>query len=365
MAKYKFVLVGSGWRANYYMRIARALPEVFELSAIFCRSEERAQKVAEESGFYTTCSMDECIELKPDFVVVSVKKTEGANTARKWMDKGFVVIQETPLGLDLETLRNFLDRSKKGQRIVVAEQYTRYPSIRAILNVLDKRLIGDVSCLNLSVAHEYHGASIMRAIMGIKADAEYTVRAKTYEFPVIETLTRYDSFDDGRSTLKKRTLATVEFDNGKLCIYDFDSEQYRSPIRKNTIKVQGLSGELIDNTCYYLDQECKPHVSLIEQNEYIVETSNENPNLKRFIEMGNISFEGQKVYEPYFGLCQLSEDETAIAKLMAETGEYSRGNADSPYSIEDAIADARFAYILGQAIKSGNTENSLDYCIEE
>ena len=36
--------------------------------------------------------------------------------------------------------------------------------------------------------------------------------------------------------------------------YDFDSEQYRSPIRKNTLKVQGVRGELIDDCVYYLDE---------------------------------------------------------------------------------------------------------------
>ena len=31
MKKYKFIIAGSGWRSLYYVRAAKALPEVFVL----------------------------------------------------------------------------------------------------------------------------------------------------------------------------------------------------------------------------------------------------------------------------------------------------------------------------------------------
>lgn len=33
MAKYHFIIIGSGWRALYYVRVAKALPDVFCLDA--------------------------------------------------------------------------------------------------------------------------------------------------------------------------------------------------------------------------------------------------------------------------------------------------------------------------------------------
>ena len=45
MGKYRFVIVGTGWRAMYYVRIARALPDVFELCTMLSRSEEKAEMI--------------------------------------------------------------------------------------------------------------------------------------------------------------------------------------------------------------------------------------------------------------------------------------------------------------------------------
>ena len=45
MAKLRFIVVGSGWRSLFYWRIAQALPERFELCAMLCRTEEKAEKM--------------------------------------------------------------------------------------------------------------------------------------------------------------------------------------------------------------------------------------------------------------------------------------------------------------------------------
>ena len=67
------------------------------------------------------------------------------------------------------------------------------------------------------------------------------------------------------------------------------------------------------------------------------------------------------LYEPELGLRGLSEDETAIAALMIGTAKYSRGEAESPYSMEDAFADAYAAILLEEAVMTGNKISS---CIE-
>lgn len=358
----RFIIVGSGWRSLYYVRIAKALPQVFELCAMLCRTGEKAARMAEENGIHTTTSVSECISYKPDFVVVVVNKASIAEVALQWLDRGFCVLSETPAALDTGTLARLREAERRGAengaKLVVCEQYRRYPSLSALLTIAKSGILGEPTCLNLSVAHEYHGASLMRAFLDIKGFENFTVRAKTYEFPTTETLTRYDLFKDGRVAPKKRTVATFEFESGKVGIYDFDSEQYRSPIRRNTIRLQGVRGEIIDDKVYYLDGNNDGVVSSVIFKSKIVHTESNNPNLSSFKEIQDIVFEGKSIYNPPFGLCGLSEDETAIASMMQQTALYARGQKDSPYPLDEAVFDAYMAIVLQRAVESGKTEVS-------
>ena len=87
--KIRFVMVGSGWRSLYYARIAKALPERFELCAMLCRTEEKARRISQEYGIHTTLSEDECMAYRPDLVVIAVTKKDVASVAMKWLERGF------------------------------------------------------------------------------------------------------------------------------------------------------------------------------------------------------------------------------------------------------------------------------------
>ena len=70
MAKLRFIVVGSGWRSLFYWRIAQALPERFELCAMLCRTEEKAEKMHREYGVpiifdfqYSICSSSALLSL--------------------------------------------------------------------------------------------------------------------------------------------------------------------------------------------------------------------------------------------------------------------------------------------------------------
>ena len=165
---------------------------------------------------------------------------------------------------------------------------------------------------------------------------------------------------DGRIADKKRCVATFEFESGKVAWYDFDSEQYRSSIRKNTIKVQGVRGELIDDTVYYLDNNNEGQCQKIVTDVNIMHTKDTNPNLSTVREVKKISFGENVLYEPESGLRGLSEDETAIAALMIDTAKYSRGEGEPPYSMEDAFADAYAAILLNEAVRTGKRVRSCD-----
>jgi predicted dehydrogenase len=366
MGKYHFIIIGSGWRSLYYVRIAKAMPDILRLDAMYCRTQEKADKMAEEFGIHTTTSIEECVGYKPDFAVVAVNKTSICDVSIEWMDRGITVLSETPAALDMESLKKLyryhMSDDKTDKKQVVAEQYREYPYNKARINLVNSGVLGDISCLNISIAHEYHGFSLIRAYLGIKPDENYTVSGKIYEFPTTQTLTRYDKFTDGRTAPKKRCVAVFEFESGKVAWYDFDSEQYRSPIRKNMIKVQGVRGELINNELYYLDENNVGRKETIVTDINKVMTGNGNPNLAQVNEIKKIAFGDKILYEPVWGLRGLSEDETAIATLMCKTAEYSRGQALPPYSLENALADAYASILLDEAVR---TSNKVSSCIEK
>ena len=356
--KYKFIIAGSGWRSLYYVRAAKALPEVFELCAMYCRTPEKAEKMSREHGIRATNSIEECLGYELDFVVVAVGKNSIAEVSLEWARRGLAVLCETPAALDVESLNRLWKAHEEGCRIVVAEQFTRFPEYAALIRLVRRRLIGEPDFLNISLAHDYHGASLMRALLDVSPDVGFTVRGRAYKFPTVETFTRYERYYDGRTADKKRTVAVFEFENGKTALFDFDSEQYRSPIRNNSVKIRGCRGEIADRTVCYLNEKFEDIKSEIDVKTRIVQTGDPNPSLSIVEEVTDISFEGESVYAPKFGLRDLAQDETAVAELMAGAAEYARGNAPEPYPLKDALQDAYMSILLHRAVESGETIKS-------
>ena len=78
MKKISFLIVGSGWRSMYYVRIARALPQLFEVCAMLCRTKEKARRIEEDYHIKTSLSEEECEAMHPDFIVVR-KESDAAS----------------------------------------------------------------------------------------------------------------------------------------------------------------------------------------------------------------------------------------------------------------------------------------------
>ena len=353
MEKTRFIIVGSGWRSLYYVRIAKALPDHFELCAMLCRTEEKASRMAAENGIYTTVSERECMDMKPDLVVVAVNKASVADVAMHWMDMGFCVLSETPAALEYPKLLKLWEMHCSGKKLVVNEQYRRYPVYSSLIQIAQSGILGGNDSLNASFAHEYHGISLIRALLCLDQSEQFSVTAKTYECPVTETLTRYDSFSDGRTAMKKRTVAAFEFACGKVAFYDFDGEQYRSPIRRNTMRLLGCRGEIIDGTVDWLDASNIARRDAMEISTRTVKTDYDNPNLRSVEEVTSVQFNGDTLYEPPFGLCGLAQDETAMAIMMQQASLYGKGLAGSPYPLQEALQDAYTMLLMQKACETG------------
>ena len=99
-----YMIIGYGWRADFYYRIAKLLPERFSVCAGVLRTEERAKEVAHKEGVFATSDLDQALERKPDFAVLCVPRDVTKDYLVKLMKKGIPVLCETPPGKNVEEL---------------------------------------------------------------------------------------------------------------------------------------------------------------------------------------------------------------------------------------------------------------------
>ena len=316
----RFAVIGSGWRSLFYVRIAKALPDMFELTALLCRGQEKADRIQKEYGIHTTTSEDEIIASKPDFVVSAVNKSSMSDVVRYWAAKGIPVLSETPAGLDIDTLKAIRQDVENGARIQVAEQYFLYPSIKAVIDECKSGTIGEPVSLTISAMHDYHAASVIRRMLDTGLE-DVTVTGKTFSMKVTDTRTRYEVLTEGRVVEKEEKHLIMEYADGKTAFYDFMSDQYRSPIRNRYINLRGTRGEIINDTVYYLDKD----------------------NLAACKKLD--------ITNPY-GYAGLSEDEAAITGILLGMKEYV-DKGKEVYPMNEALYDAYMGILMCEAGKPG------------
>ncbi|MDO4414721.1 MAG: hypothetical protein Q4C20_06540 [Erysipelotrichaceae bacterium] len=274
------------------------------------------------------------------------------------MEKGYYVLSETPAANDLSALSQLLNSPEADKQFVTAEQYRLYPLNIARKKLLKQSLIGHAHYLYLSLAHEYHAASLMRQFLNLLAETGFSVSAEQFSFPGVQTLSRYEEFKDGRISETKRTVAKFVFDNGAVCIYDFDSDQYRSKIRSSHLKLQGVKGEISDDTILWIDENGDAHQEKLDIRTRTVRTDSDNPNFREYISTESISFQNEILYEPPFGCSGLSDDEAALAELLKRMDAYVKGNGENPYPLKEALADSYTAILMRRAAESRETQKS-------
>lgn len=344
MKPLSFIVVGSGYRAMFYARIAKRYPEQFELKYVLCRSEEKAGRLIREQGVPATASVEQCERAKPDVVVVAVNKDAIADVAAEWMRKGYPVAAETPAGSSVEKLNMLWDlQVNHGGRLMVCEQYHRYPVLAGGLKAIEEGKLGDPYAVYLSVAHDYHGISLIRRMLRIGLEP-VKMRGSRYELPVTETDSRYGKITDGRVGKKLRDHVIMEFVCGKSAFYDFSGVQYHSDIRSRHLTVQGQDGEWSDTVLRYVNQEYRPEKELMPlyfDSRYQALVTDELRELGR-------------EWRPELLLEQI-QDEYAIATMLYDMREYLAGGPEV-YPLAEALEDAYLWKLMQEAVVNPGKE---------
>ena len=69
-----FGVIGGGWRAGFYLRIAKLCPEQFRVAGIYVRNPEKAKLIREKEGVTVWKTLEEIPVSQLDFVVSCVNK---------------------------------------------------------------------------------------------------------------------------------------------------------------------------------------------------------------------------------------------------------------------------------------------------
>lgn len=334
-----FIIVGSGWRAMFYVRIAKRNPERFQLKYVLCRSGEKVGQLQKE-GIPATVSVKECEEVKPDFVVVAVTKTSIFQVTKEWALKGFPVLCETPAGMSLKELRELWElKEHLRARIQVAEQYIRYPIMAAGLKAIEQGKLGEPYSVNLSVAHDYHGASLIRHMLRIGSEP-VAIQGRQYSFPVRETDSRYGAITDGSIKERERTCVTMEFASGKIAYYDFSGVQYHSFIRSRHLNVQGRDGEWNDTILKFTDENHLPRQERLLPYLAPEYRDLETEELREIAAQWNPSLE-----------LEAAQDEYAIVSMMADMGDYLETGKEV-YPLAQALEDVYLWLLMKKAAEN-------------
>ncbi len=349
MEKKRFALIGTGWRAEFYLRIAKALPKWFELACVLVRSPEKGRAFEKQHGVPVVNNLEALLAHEPDYVVLSVARGYQAGLLEALFEKGAAVLCETPPAETLEEMNALWLAAKRHKaRVQVAEQYFLQPLYAAWEKALELGLLGEVENINLSALHGYHGVSMIRRYLQTGFE-NALIYGKRHHFTVVETLGRGGLVQDGGLQRYPRDRLTLEFENGKIAFFDFsDPAQYHSLIRTRQFTVQGTRGEIDDMSARYLTAEGYAVCQTLQRVDFGVYNNQDWSHYGLFLG------ERQLYTSPFF-TARLNDDELAVASCMQEMGEYLDTGSEF-YPLREALQDSYLALVMEQALQNPNRE---------
>jgi predicted dehydrogenase len=340
-------IVGSGWRTQFYLRMARLMPDRFEVTGVVTREAGRGAEVEQEWGVPTHRSIKELLAAgEPEFVLVSVPWAAAPAATIELAGQGVRVLCETPPAPDLPALRELWAAVGPSGLVQVAEQYLMMPGHAARWALLRAGTIGTVTSVQVSSTHMYHAVSMIRNMLDA-GFAEVDVTARAFSAPLADPLSRegWTGGTDPRPALT--TLALLDFGEGRSGVYDFTDNQWFNPLRGNRIVIRGSAGEIVDDRVTRLVDP----VTVIES-ALVRRQTGIDLNLEGF-DLDHISHNGAVVYRnPYRG-ARLAEDDISVATLMDRMGAWCRGEGPEPYPLAEACQDHLVALAVEESVRTG------------
>ncbi len=350
----RFGLVGSGWRADFFARLARQAPDRFAVAGVVSRSAERRSEIERTWQVPVHSSIEELVAAGGcEFVLPCVPWSQTPAVTRELVAAGCPVLTETPPAPDLAGLRQlWFDVGATGL-VQVAEQYRWMPGHAARLALLRDGLVGDVTSVQVSSTHLYHAISLIRGMLGVGL-VPATVQAQTFRAPLANPLNPSGWTGETEPEDLTTTLATVDFRNARMGVYDFTDNQWWNPLRARRIVVRGSLGEIVDDSVVRLIDPNTPVESRLLRRRAGTDLNLEGVDLQ------HISFDGRVVWRNQFDGARFSEDDLAVVDLLAQTVAWSRDEAPPPYPLAEGCHDHLISLAIGESIASGRPVTTTD-----
>ena len=345
----KIGFIGNGWRTHGYWRVIQQAPEKFEISGVLFRDAEKAAAYDRLHPGRAYTDLDEFLRRDHDMVFILLPRSVVLPYIEKCLAAGFPLLVETPPADGLEQLRAVWELQKKyGAKIQVAEQYFLQPYHKAVRALVDQGVLGEVSNLRVAMAHDYHGISLMRRLLGA-GDRPCVISAQEFRFPVLRHCGR-QGLTRGADAIcpDRRKVATFAFDGGKVGFFDFADEQYFNYFRSRHLNVQGTRGEINDYDVTYWNGDL-PVAGRLERQDM-----GKDSNLEGYFHRG-FTWNGRFIYESPFAPfveARLTDDEIAMGSLLLgmerliQTGE-------EIYPLKEALQDTYLYLMMDEAIRLG------------
>lgn len=340
-----FGLVGTGWRAEFFLRIARACPEQFSVAGLVGRNREKTAALARRFAVPAFDSVRDLAEKgRPLFVVSSVSWDANPGILTGLTELGLPVLSETPPAATVEEMAALCKLTARGAKIQVAEQYVLQPHHAARLAFLASGKIGRPSQAQVSVAHGYHGISLIRKFLGVGFE-NARITARNYRSPLVEGPGRGGPPVQEQIVESEQMMAQLDFGD-RMGVFDFTGRQYFADIRDPRILVRGERGELNNDAAVYL-KDFRTPIRIA----FLRHSAGEHGNLAgqylRGIQAGD-----EWVYQNPVAPARLFDDEIAMATCLIRMAEYARGGAEF-YPLAEACQDRYLDLMMQQAAEQG------------
>ncbi len=345
MSRIDFAIVGGGWRAEFFMRIARALPDQFSIVGMVVRDSAKGDAITAAWDIPSFRDIDALLRnCRPGFVIVSVPQPAAPAIIAELAQRKVAILTETPPSPTLEGLLELWKLVESGAKIQVAEQYIFQPLHAARLALVRSGKLGDPSFAHVSSCHGYHGTSLIRHYLGLGFD-NATVTARAFEADIVAGPGRNGPAPAEKLNRSRQVIAQFDFGE-KLAVYDFTGDQYFSWIRSLSVLVRGSRGEIRDTTLRYLEDFATPiELELRRQDKGL------NGNLEGLWGKGILAG-ADWVYRNPFPYAPLSDDEVAIATALVGMQAYVEGGAPV-YSFAEAAQDQMLSLAIERSLATG------------